>query len=63
MLKVYVNIQGVDTKVDIEVWNEARYEVILDMAWLKQMDAWIACKEGAIHGKLSCLTPMQMFSI
>ena len=52
MLKVPVSIQGVDTEVDFEVWNGARYEVILGMAWLKQVDAWIACKEGAIHGKL-----------
>jgi hypothetical protein len=41
-----------DTKEDFKVWNEARYEVILGMVWLKQVDAWIACKEGAIHGKL-----------
>ena len=39
-------------EVDFEVWNGARYEVILDMAWLKQVDAWIACKEEAVHGKL-----------
>ncbi|MBE3102723.1 MAG: hypothetical protein IMZ40_00590, partial [Bacilli bacterium] len=52
MLKVPVNIQGVDTEVDFEVWNGARYEVILGMAWLKQVDAWIACKEGAVHGKI-----------
>ena len=41
-----------DTKEDFKVWNEARYEVILGMVWLKQVDAWIACKEGAIHRKL-----------
>ena len=52
MLKVHVNIQGVDTKVDFKVWNEARYEVILNMVWLKHVDAWIACKEGTIHEKL-----------
>ena len=52
MLKVPVSIQGVDTKVDFEVWNGVRYKVILGMAWLKQVDAWIVCKEGAVHGKL-----------
>ena len=39
MLKVPVSIQGVDTEVDFEVWSGARYEVILGMAWLKQVDA------------------------
>ena len=52
MLKVLVNIQGVDTLVDFEVWNEARYEMILGMGWLNQVDAWIACKEEVVHGKL-----------
>ena len=52
MLKVLVNIQGVDTLMDFEVWNGARYEVILGMGWLNQVDAWIACKEGVVHGKL-----------
>ena len=47
-----MNIQGMDTKANFKLRNEARYEVILRMAWLKQVDAWIACKEGAIHGKL-----------
>ena len=52
ILKVPISIQRVDTMVDFEVWNGARYEVILGMAWLKQVDVWIACKEGAVHGKL-----------
>jgi hypothetical protein len=62
MLKVPVSIQGVDTEVDFEVWNGARYEVILGMAWLKQVDAWIACKEGAIHGssKMVNLSPSEV---
>jgi hypothetical protein len=30
----------------------ARYDVILGMAWLQEVDAWISCKEGAVHGKL-----------
>ena len=47
-----LNIQGVDAEVDFEVWDGARYEVILGMAWLKEVDAWIACREGAVHGKL-----------
>ena len=24
----------------------------MGMAWLRHMDAWIACKEGAVYGKL-----------
>ena len=38
--------------MDFKVWNEARYEVILNMVWLKQVEAWIACKEKTIHEKL-----------
>lgn len=45
MLKVHVNIQGVNT----EVWVGARYEVILEMVWLKHVDAWIACKEITLY--------------
>ena len=26
--------------------------MILGMGWLNQVDAWIACKEGVVHGKL-----------
>ena len=52
MLKIPVNIQGVDTLVDFKVWNGARYEVILGMGWLNQVDAWISCKEGVVHRKL-----------
>ena len=26
--------------------------MILGMGWLNQVDAWIACKEGVLHGKL-----------
>ena len=52
ILKFPVNIQGVDRLVDFEVWNGARYEVIFGMGWLNQVDAWIACKEGVVHGKL-----------
>lgn len=52
MFQVLVNIQGVDTKVDFKIWNRTKFEVIMSMAWLKQVEAWIAIKEGAIHGKL-----------
>jgi hypothetical protein len=51
VLRVPVNIQGVNTEADFEVWDGVRYEVILGMAWLKEVDAWIACR-GAVHGKL-----------
>jgi adenylyl- and sulfurtransferase ThiI len=37
---------------DFEVWNEAMYDVILVITWLEQVDAWIACKVGAVYGKL-----------
>lgn len=53
VLEVPVDIQGVNTCADFEVWSGARYDVILGMAWLCQVDAHIVCKEGAVHGKLS----------
>jgi hypothetical protein len=52
LVNVPISIQGVNTTADFEVWNGARYDVILGMAWLREVDAWIACKEGAVHGKL-----------
>jgi hypothetical protein len=52
LINVPVSIQGVHTTADFEVWNGAMYDVILGMAWLREVDAWIACKEGAFHGKL-----------
>ena len=39
------NIQRVHTIANFEVWNKARYDVIF---WNGLMDAWIACKEGAV---------------
>ena len=39
-------------EADFEVWNGARYEVILGMEWLKEIDGWIECKEEEVHGKL-----------
>ena len=53
VLNVPISIQGVETTADFEVWSGARYDVILGMAWLRQVDAWIACKEGAVYGKLN----------
>ena len=38
--------------VDFEGWDGARYEVILRMAWLKNVDAWIASNEGVFHGNI-----------
>ena len=52
MLRVPVNIRGVNTEADFNVWDKAQYELILGMAWLKEVDAWIACREGEVHGKL-----------
>jgi hypothetical protein len=52
MLRVPVNIQGVNTEAYFEVWDGARYEVILGMAWFEEVDAWIACKGGEVHDKL-----------
>jgi hypothetical protein len=52
LVNVPISIQGVDTLADFEVWNGARYDVILGMTWLKQVDAWIACKERAVYGTL-----------
>jgi hypothetical protein len=37
---------------NFEISGGARYEVILGMMWLKQVDAWITCKEWVVHGKL-----------
>ena len=52
VLKVHVNMQGVNTEADFEVWDGTRYEVILGMAWLKEVNVWIACREGEVHEKL-----------
>ena len=37
VLRVPVSIHGVDTEEDFEVWDGARYEVILGMTWLYRM--------------------------
>ena len=52
VLRIAVKIQGVNIEANFEVWDGTRYEVKLGMAWFKQVDAWIACKEGTVHGKL-----------
>jgi hypothetical protein len=52
LVNIPISIQGVDTIMDFKVWNGARYDVILGMAWLREVDAWIACKEGVVHRKL-----------
>ena len=39
MVKVHVIIQRRDTNVDFECWDGARYEVILGIVWLKQVNA------------------------
>jgi hypothetical protein len=51
LANILVGIEGVDTIVDFEIWNEASCDFILGLAWLQQVDAWIAYKEGAIYGK------------
>lgn len=53
MLKVLVDIQGINIVADFEVWSGAPYNIILGMAWLCQVDAHITCKEGAVHENLS----------
>jgi len=41
ILNAHMSIQRVETKVNFEVWNGVYYDVIFDMAWLHQVDAWI----------------------
>lgn len=38
VLNVPISIQGVETTADFEVWSGARYDVILGMAWLREVD-------------------------
>ena len=52
VLRVPINIQRMNTEANFEIWDAARYEMIPGMAWLKEVDAWIAYKEGEVHGKL-----------
>lgn len=52
LMDVKANLQGTETLVNFEVWKGARYVVTLGMAWLNRVDAWIACKNGELHGKL-----------
>jgi hypothetical protein len=33
MLRVLVDIEEMNIEVDFEVWDGARYEVVLGMAW------------------------------
>ena len=51
MLKVSVDIQGFNIVANFEVWKGMQYNIILEMAWLCQVNAHIACK-GVVHGKL-----------
>lgn len=47
-----ISIQGVYTSTNFAVWSGVEYDIILGMAWLCQ-DAHIACKNCAIHDKIS----------
>jgi hypothetical protein len=47
-----VNIQEVNTEANFEIWDGASYEVILGMAWPKEVNAWIACSKREVHDKL-----------
>jgi hypothetical protein len=51
ILKVLVNIQGIHTSSDFEVWNGGQYNIILGMVWMSQVDTHIVCKNGALCGK------------
>ena len=52
LLDVPVILQGTQTIANFEVWTGSQYDVILGMTWLNDVDAWIACKHGEVHGKL-----------
>lgn len=52
VLNVLVSIQVINTTIDFKVWSGVCYNCIWGMAWLHEVDAWIAYKEGEIHEKL-----------
>ena len=49
---VPVIVQGSQTIANIEVWIGSQYDLILEMSWLNDVDARIACKHGEVHNKL-----------
>lgn len=50
-LGVFVILQRMQTTANFDVWRESQYDVILEMSWLNDVDAWIVCKHGEVHGK------------
>lgn len=53
MLKVLVDIEGVNIVADFKVWSGVWYDTISGMTWLCQVDTYIACEEDAVYEKLS----------
>lgn len=41
ILKVLVSIQGIHTLSNFEVWNGGKYNIILGMVWMSQVDTHI----------------------
>ena len=53
LLGVPIILQGTQIIGNFEIWTGSQYDIILGMSWLNDVDVWIACKHGEVHGKLS----------
>jgi hypothetical protein len=43
MFQTLATMQGVETRMDFEVWNGVHYDAIIGMEWLVQMDIKVGC--------------------
>jgi hypothetical protein len=48
-----IAMQGVEVKVDFEVWNGVHHDTNIGMEWMAQMDAKVGCHDCSMIGNLS----------
>jgi hypothetical protein len=48
---------------NFEIWPNNVYDIILEMHWLKPINAWVACKHGLICGTKLDVTSFELTSM
>ena len=46
-------LQGMQTIANFELWTRSQSDIILRILWFNDVDTYIVCKHGEVHGKFS----------
>lgn len=63
MFQTLATMQGIETRMDFEVWNGVHYDAIIGMEWLVQMDIKVGCLDCSMTRTLLDGLPIYLISM